>query len=459
MGNFLKCISPIDNSIYAERETLTFEEAEKKIEFAKKTQSIWNNFELSKRVQLISKAIKFLGDWNTEIVEELAWQMGRPVRYGGEYGGVKERSDYMLSIAEEGLKNIEIENSKCFKRIIKRVPHGTVFVIAPWNYPYLTAINTIVPALVSGNCVLLKHSTQTMLVGERFEKAFNEAGLPKGIFQNLFLDHRTTEKLISNNKFNFINFTGSVEAGKKIEKAASGTFTNLGLELGGKDPGYVLEDCDIEKAAETLVDGAMFNSGQCCCGIERIYVSSKIFDDFIEIARSIVNNYVLGNPFNEETTLGPMANIKFADLVRRQIDEAIELGANPLIDNSLFKENKGTYLMPQILINVDHNMELMKHENFGPVIGIVKVSNDEEAIKLMNDSSYGLSASLWTNDILKAEHIGNQIQTGTVYLNRCDYLDPALCWTGVKDTGKGGSLSEIGYHNLTKPKSYHFKIN
>ncbi len=334
---------------------------------------------------------------------------------------------------------------------------GVVLVIAPWNYPYMTAINTVAPALIAGNAVMLKHASQTPLVGERLAEAFDAAGIPEDVFQNVFLDHDTTSQLIAAKSFGFVNFTGSVGGGRAIETAAAGTFTGLGLELGGKDPGYVMDDADLDAAADTLMDGAMFNSGQCCCGIERVYVIEKHFDAFVEKCVAIVSKSKLGNPLDPETTLGPMANIRFANEVRAQTTEAIAAGAKPLIDPKLFPDDGGTYLMPQILINVDHSMRVMRDESFGPVVGIMPVKSDDEAIRLMNDSEFGLTASLWTADPDRAERIGNQIETGTVFMNRCDYLDPALCWTGCKNTGRGGGLSVIGYHNLTRPKSYHLK--
>jgi len=255
-----------------------------------------------------------------------------------------------------------------------------------------------------------------------------------------------------------VNFTGSVGGGKAMERAAAGTFVGVGTELGGKDPGYVMEDADLEAAVETLIDAAMFNSGQCCCGIERIYVTESLFDAFIEKAVKIVSGYKLGNPLSEETTIGPMANVRFANEVRSQIADAVEAGASPLIDSSHFLEDDGgAYLMPQILTNVTHDMRVMREESFGPVVGIMKVKDDAEAIALMKDSDFGLTASLWTKDLTRAAEIASQLETGTVFMNRADYLDPALCWTGCKDTGSGGGLSAIGYHNLTRPKSYHFK--
>ena len=454
----IQCISPVDGSVYAEREAMPYEVAAEAVARARRAQKSWAKRPLEERVQLVLKGVTRLNEMVDEVVPELAWQMGRPVKFGGEFRGFNERSNYVASIAADAMKPLVIEESDRFERRIVREAHGVVFVIAPWNYPYMTAINTIAPALMAGNVVIIKHASQTLLVGERMVRAFTEAGMPEDVFQNLFLDHETSARLIAAKAFDFVNFTGSVEGGRSIERAAAGTFTGLGLELGGKDPGYVMEDADLDAAVDTLMDGATFNSGQCCCGIERIYVHESLYDDFVEKSVAWVSNYKLGNPLDPETTLGPMANKRFAAVVRAQVADAIAKGARATIDPKLFPaDDGGAYIAPQILVDVDHSMEFMIEETFGPAVGIMKVKSDAEALALMNDCKYGLTASLWTQDPERAAAIGAEIETGTVFMNRADYLDPALCWTGVKETGRGGSLSVFGFHNLTRPKSYHLK--
>lgn len=458
MTTTLKCISPIDGSVYAERPVMAVEGAAAVVARVRLAQKSWAKRPLAERAALVQKGVARLNEMKDDVVLELAHMMGRPVRYGGEFGGVNDRTSYMAEIAERALAPISIEDSAQFSRYIRRVPQGVVFIVAPWNYPYLTAINTIVPALIAGNAVVIKHATQTLLVGERIVRAFTEAGMPEDVFVNLFLDHKGSEQLISAGSFDFINFTGSVGGGQAIERAAAGTFTGLGLELGGKDPGYVMEDANLDWAVDTLMDGALYNAGQCCCGIERIYVARPLYAEFIEKAKAWASNLKLGNPLSPETTLGPMANVRFAAEVRAQTSEAIADGAKPLIDPALFPEDDGgAYLMPQVLVDVDHSMRVMRDESFGPVVGIMPVDSDAEALELMNDCAFGLTASLWTNDPERAMRIGDEIETGTIMMNRADYLDPALCWTGCKATGRGGSLSEIGFHNLTRPKSYHLR--
>ena len=456
MTRALQCISPIDGSIYLERPVLSLDAAGKVAAAARAAQADWAARPMAERIELVRAGVAEVGKTTDRMAVELAHQMGRPVRYGGEFGGFEERANHMADIAGAALAPIIIEDSDAFLRKIEREPHGVVFVVAPWNYPYMTAINTVAPALIAGNTVVLKHATQTLQVGERMAEAFHAAGIPADVFQNVFLDHDTTSALIAARSFDFVNFTGSVGGGQAMERAAAGTFTPVSTELGGKDPGYVRSDADLDAAVDGLMDGAMFNSGQCCCGIERIYVHESLFEAFVQKAVTLVNTYVLGNPLESETTLGPMANIRFAREVRAQIDEAVADGATAHIAR-FAADDGGAYLTPQILTGVTHKMRVMRDESFGPVVGIMAVKDDEEAIRLMNDSVFGLTAAIYTKDAKAADAIGARLETGTVFMNRCDYLDPALCWTGCKDTGRGAGLSVLGFQALTHPKSYHLK--
>jgi acyl-CoA reductase-like NAD-dependent aldehyde dehydrogenase len=459
MTETVRIVSPVDGRVYAERPVATGAEVEAAVSRAKAARKAWGEVTVRERAKFLNHFVDALLSKNDEIVPELAWQMGRPIRFGGEKRGVEERSRYMIDIAEASLAPSEKTGKEGFKRWIAREPLGTVMVIAPWNYPFLTAVNSIVPGLMAGNAVILKHASQTLLVGERFAEAFKAAGLPDGLFQNLVLNHADTEKLIASGQIDHINFTGSVEGGRRIERAAAGTFATLGLELGGKDPAYVRADAKLDHAVENLVDGSFFNSGQSCCGVERIYVHKDVYDKFVDGFVENAKGWTLGNPLDPDTVVGPMAQPKFADLVRGQTTEALRKGAKAHLNTKHdLDEESSPYLAPEVLTNVNHQMAVMREESFGPVVGIMKVADDEEAITLMNDSPYGLTASIWSQDLDEVGRIGARVETGTVYANRCDYLDPALVWTGVKDTGKGGALSEIGYANLTQPKSFHLKI-
>jgi acyl-CoA reductase-like NAD-dependent aldehyde dehydrogenase len=458
MSDTVKIISPIDGSVYAERPIARDADIEAAVRAARAALPEWKATPIAERARYMLAFLDALLAMNDDITVELAWQMGRPVRYGGEKGAAEERVRAMAALAEEALRPYYPPAKGGFRRYIAREPVGVVMVIAPWNYPYLTAINTIVPGLLAGNAIILKHAAQTLLVGERFAEAFRRAGLPKGLFHNLVMSHEQTEKLIGSGQIDHINFTGSVAGGRAIERATAGTFASIGLELGGKDPAYVRADAKLDHAIENLVDGAFYNSGQCCCGVERIYVDTSVFDEFVDGFADLTRKYVVGNPLDQATTLGPMARGSFADTVRSQIAEARRKGATALVNMKLDGDRRGSpYLAPEVLTNVNHRMEVMREESFGPVVGIMRVHDDDEAVTLMNDSPYGLTASIWTRDTDRAAELGSRIETATVYMNRCDYLDPHLTWTGVKDTGRGAALSKYGFDAMTQPKSFHLR--
>jgi acyl-CoA reductase-like NAD-dependent aldehyde dehydrogenase len=460
MSDSVKIKSPVDGSIYAERPVATDQAINAAVERAKAAQVAWAATPIAERCRHALAFLDALVAMNDEIVPELAWQMGRPVRYGaGELRGFEERARYMISIAEPALADIDPGPKDGFVRYVRRDPLGVVFTIAPWNYPYLTAVNSVIPALMAGNTVVLKHAASTLLVAERFQQAFDRANLPKGVFQHLVLSHSQVGEIISAGLASMVCFTGSVAGGKAMEEAAAGRFINVGLELGGKDPAYVRPDANLAHAIENLVDGSFFNSGQSCCAIERIYVHKKVWNDFLDGFVELTRKYVLGSPLDEATTLGPMVRPEAAAFVRQQVASAVRAGARAHIDPRTFPMDKrGTpYVAPQVLTNVTHRMSVMRDESFGPVIGLMQVAGDREAIELMNDSPYGLTAAIWTEDAEAAQSIGREIATGTVFMNRCDYLDPALTWTGVKNTGRGATLSRVGYEALTRPKSYHLR--
>lgn len=458
MSQSVKIVSPIDGSVYAERAIARDTEIDSAVTAARAALPEWRNVPVAERARYMLAFLDALVAMNEEIAVELAWQMGRPVRYGGEKGSVEDRVRNVVAFAGEALKPYVPPEKQGFRRYIAREPLGVVLVIAPWNYPYLTAVNTIVPGLLAGNAIILKHAAQTLLVGERIAEAFKRAGLPKGLFANLVMSHEQAEKLIGSGRIDHVAFTGSVAGGRAIERAVAGTFASSGLELGGKDPAYVRADAKLDHAIENLVDGSFYNSGQSCCGIERIYVDARVFDDFVEGFAALTRKYVVGNPLDQATTLGPLVRGAAADFVRGQIEEAQRKGAKALINMKVEGDKPGSpYLAPEVLVDVNHQMEVMREESFGPVVGIMKVRDDAEALTLMNDSPYGLTASVWTRDTERAAELGSRIETGTVYMNRCDYLDPYLAWTGVKDTGRGVTLSKYGFDALTQPKSFHLR--
>ncbi len=457
-----KTISPIDNSVYYEGELHNLKDVDKILNKAKKAQKEWAKLPLEKRKEYIRKFIDALVSKKEDIAKEISYQMGRPAHQSifEIAGGFKERAEYMLEIADESLKPHYPKPIEGFERYIQKEPLGVIALISPWNYPFLTSVNVLVPALLAGNAVVLRHSMQTPKVALRYKEAFEEAGLPDGVFSILFLSHKDSAEFMADLRVDGVFFTGSVGGGHVVQEAIKNKFIPCGLELGGKDPAYVRSDADLENTVANLVDGSFFNSGQSCCGIERIYVDESVYDEFVERFVELTKGYKLGNPLDKDVNLGPMVKISASDFVRGQIKEAISQGAKALIDEKLFPASKEgtTYLAPQVLIDVDHSMSVMNEESFGPVVGIMKVKSDEEAIELMNDSKYGLSASIWTKDADLAKEMATKIETGTVYMNRCDYLDPGLAWTGVKDTGRGISLSTFGYDYVTRVKSVHLKL-
>jgi acyl-CoA reductase-like NAD-dependent aldehyde dehydrogenase len=461
MTSTLRTISPVDGRVYVERELDGPATIDRALDAARRAQAAWRAWPLERRCTLLAHAVEALVGNAAEIAPEITWQMGRPIRHSpSEIRGFQERARYMLAIAAAALAPLEPGEKPGFRRQIKRVPVGVVAVVAPWNYPYLTAVNAVLPALIAGNAVVLKHSHQTPLCAERFAAAFAAAGLPAGVFRHLNLSHADTARLLGDARVDSVCFTGSVAGGHAVVRATAGGFASSGLELGGKDPAYVRADADLPLAIETLTDGAFFNAGQSCCGIKRIYASAPVYDAVVAGVVDLAQQYRLGSPLEEETTLGPLVRTAAADAVRAQVAAAIKSGAQQLVDARLFPASEpGTpYLAPQVLVDVDHSMPVMREETFGPAVGIVKVGSDEEAVRLMNDSDYGLTAAIFSADVARAEALGDELDTGTVFLNRCDYLDPALAWTGVKHSGRGCTLSRLGFEQMTRPKSYHFRV-
>ena len=455
-----KTITPIDNSVYLERPLSTQNEINNVIENSKKSFQSWKSTSIDDRIKIINKFIDNLIALKPEISKEICWQIGRPIsQCGNELRGFEERSRHMVEIAKETLRDIPATKNDEFDNYIYKSPLGVIFVMAPWNYPIITATNTIVPALLAGNTIVIKHSSQTPRCAELISKAFDNTGLPEGVFQFVHTDHQACEKIIADPRIAHVVFTGSVRGGQEVKKYIGTRFINVGLELGGKDPAYVRSDADLNHAIENLVDGAMFNSGQSCCGIERIYVDQSIYKDFIDGFKTITEQYKLGDPSQEDTNLGPVVRLSAANFIRSQISEAEKQGAKRLIDESKFSiaKDDNCYIAPQVMIDVDHSMRFMMEETFGPAVGIMPVKDHHEAKQLMNDSPYGLTASIWTKDLDFAKEFGRDIETGTFFMNRCDYLDPALAWTGVKDTGVGCSLSVLAFDQFTRPQSFHMR--
>ena len=461
MSGVLQTISPVDGRVYAERPLAGPLAVDAALAAAREAQRAWRSVPLERRSALLTRFCERFEEQRDAIAEELSWQMGRPIRYApNEVRGTLERARHMISIARDALADIDAGPKPDFQRFVRREPLGVVLTIASWNYPYLIAVNSVIPALLAGNTVVLKHSAQTPLCAERFAACAREAGLPDGVLQVLHMSHEDTDRAIRDPRVDFVAFTGSVAGGHAVQRAASTRFVGTGLELGGCDPAYVRHDADVAHAIENLVDGAYFNSGQSCCGIQRVYVHERIYDTFVDGWIALARRYRLGSPLDPDTTLGPVVRTAAADEIRRQIAVNVHAGAEAVIDEREFPASVAgsPYLAPQVLLDVDQSMPVMREEIFGPVAGLMKVTSDEQAIDYMNDSAYGLTAAIWTRDADAALSIGDRVQTGTWFMNRCDYLDPALAWVGVKDSGRGCTLSVVGFEHLTRPKSFHLRV-
>ena len=457
----MRTISPVDGRVYAERAAASAAEIDATLQRARTAQRAWRDVPVAARAALMERFCAAFAARAADIATELSWQMGRPIRYApSEVRGTLERARYMIGVAATALADFDPGVKPGFRRFIRREPLGVVFTVAAWNYPYLIAVNSVVPALLAGNAVILKHSAQTPLCAERFAECFAAAELPAGVFQVLHLEHADTEAVIRDPRIDFVAFTGSVAGGRAVQRVASQRFIGVGLELGGCDPVYVRHDANLPHAIENIVDGAYFNSGQSCCGLQRIYVHESVYERFTAGCVDLIRQYRLGEPLDPATTLGPVVRTAAAETIRAQLRSAIAAGARPVIEESEFPLSKaGTpYLAPQLLLAAPASSTVMREEIFGPVAGVMKVHSDQEAVQQMNDSPFGLTAAIWTRDETAALALGAQVDTGTWFMNRCDYLDPALAWVGVKDSGRGCTLSVVGFEHLTRPKSFHLRV-
>ena len=415
---------------------------------------------LADRRALCARALEKMEERTDEIAADISRMMGKPLSQAkGEVSGMAGRYRHLLEIAESSLADIVLPKEGFDRRIVKE-PWGVVLDLPAWNYPLLTAVNAVVPAILAGNSVVLKHSPRSPLCGEHFARAFDEAGAPKGLLTAMHAAHETSEAMAGDPRVKKTLFTGSVFGGQRIQRAATEKhFTHVELELGGNDPVYVAPDCDVEKAAASLVDGAMYNAGQSCCAVERVYVHESIYAAFVAACEPLVRAYVMGDPRDEKTTLGPIAQPHHVPELTAFVADATQKGARLVCGGKATQvSGKGRFFEATLLADVTQDMSLMKNESFGPIMPIMKVASDEEALMRMNDSRYGLTAAVYTKDHARAQRMAKELEAGTVYMNRCDSLDPALPWVGVKDSGCGVTLSALGFDHLTRPKAIHFRL-
>ncbi len=457
-------VSPIDGQVAYSFEHLDLDGALAALARAEGAQRAWREVPLARRIEVTRAMLDAYAANLEHNARAITRMMGKPLAQSrAEFeGGLRERVLALCEQAPQALADRVVPGAAGIERFIRREPVGVVLDIAAWNYPLLVAINVIAPAVLAGDAVLIKHASQTALVASQFEDAFARAGVPPGLVQAFPLDHATIAQVLDTRRIGHVSFTGSVRGGHEVYRAvAAHNFVGVGLELGGKDPAIVLPDCDLAHTVAGVVDAAFYNAGQSCCAVERVYVHADIYDRFVEACTAQVHEYRVGDPLREDTTLGPLVDARAAAHVQAQVDAALAAGARQTTSDARFHvpDTSPCYLPPRVLVDVTHDMALMREETFGPAVGIVRVRDEDEAVTLANDSRYGLSASVWTRDRDRARRVAERLQAGTVFQNRADYLDPYLAWTGVKDSGMGASLSHLGFDAVTRPKSFHLRFD
>jgi acyl-CoA reductase-like NAD-dependent aldehyde dehydrogenase len=450
-------VNPASGEVFRAVEPTSDSALESILSRMRSAQQQWREVPLPARMDACRQFIHAFRSMKETVALDLTRQMGKPIRQSRqEVDTMLDRADTMVRLAPSSLQDEMLPPKEGFRRFIRHDPLGIVLNIPAWNYPLLIAVNVVVPALLAGNAVLIKHARLTPLCGDAFVDAFRKTSLPPDLVASIHVGHSTIRKLIDARAVDFIAFTGSVEGGREVYQAASTQLLDMGLELGGKDPAFVAEDANFTFAVENLVDGAFYNAGQSCCAVERIYVMRSLLSKFVDAYVAEVEKYKLGNPEDAATTVGPLAQAKAVAFVESQVTQAQSRGARVLTGGRR-PPGRGYYFQPTVLTNVDHGMSVMMEESFGPVIGIMAVDTEDEAIRLMNDSPYGLTASIWTEDTARGEKLAHRASAGTVYVNRCDYLDPELPWVGTKNSGHGCTLSHLGFRYLTRPKSFHLR--
>jgi acyl-CoA reductase-like NAD-dependent aldehyde dehydrogenase len=450
-------VNPATESVFRVIEPTHEAELESILGKMRAAQQLWRDVPVAQRADVCRQFIDAFRAMKEQVALDLTRQMGKPIGQARqEVDTMLDRAATMARLAGGALQDDILPPKDGFRRFIRHEPLGIILDIPAWNYPLLIAVNVVVPAILAGNAVLLKHARLTPLCGDAFVDAFRKTNLPPDLIASIHVGHDTVRKLIDARAIDFVSFTGSVEGGREVYQAASSRLLDMGLELGGKDPAFVHEDANFDFTVANLVDGAFYNAGQSCCAVERIYVMRSLYQRFVDAYVTEVEKYKLGDPEAAATTVGPLAQRKAVELVESQITQALNRGAT-VITGGRRLPGTGYFFQPTVLVDVDHSMNVMMDESFGPVIGIMPVDSEDEAVRLMNDSPYGLTASIWTEDIERGEALAHRTAAGTVYVNRCDYLDPELAWTGIKDSGHGCTLSHLGFLYLTRPKSFHIR--
>ena len=456
----LRVDDPFTGEVAFELPLATEAEAMAAVDRAAAAQRAWAGVPVPERAALVQRFAEALVARREEIAREISRQMGKPLAEArGEVGTCAARALHMAAIAEQALADERLPEKPGFERFISREPLGVVVDVAPWNYPLLTAVNVVAPAVLAGNAVVLKAASRTPRCAGHFARAFREAGAPEGLVEPLVAGHAVVASVLARPEVALAALTGSNAAGREVHAAAARRLLPVVLELGGKDAAYVADDADLGFAAPNVVEGAFYNAGQSCCGVKRIYVHERVHGAFLEAALAAARGFVPGDPAAEGTTLGPLATPEAPGDMARQVREARARGARVLCGGERASVGGlGRFFLPTLVEGAPPDAEIVREESFGPVAIVEKVSGDDEAVARANGSRYGLSASVWTRSEGRARALARRLEAGTVFMNRCDFLDPALPWVGWKESGLGLSLSRHGLLALTRPKSHHFRV-
>ena len=416
----------------------------------------WAAASMTERKACIARFRDALAAQTETLAIALTTEVGKPIRQSrGEIDGLQARIDFFLAQAEHSTATETVFDEAGLSEHISHEPLGVVANISAWNYPYFVGSNVFVPALLTGNTVLYKPSEYATLTGLHIERLMREAGVPADVFIAVIGAGDVGAALVEQ-RLDGLFFTGSHATGTRIAASLGRRLVKLQLELGGKDPSYVCEDADLPAAAASLADGAMYNTGQSCCSVERIYVHEQVHDEFVERFLEAVRGFRVGDPMDEATYVGPLTRPEQLDLLQAQVDDALAKGAQLRLGGRRI-DRPGNWFEPTVFTHVDHRMELMREESFGPIIGIQKVSGDEEAVALMNDTRFGLTAGVYTPGERRARALLARIHAGSVYWNCCDRVSPRLPWSGCGDSGIGLTLSTYGIQTFTRSKAWHLR--
>jgi acyl-CoA reductase-like NAD-dependent aldehyde dehydrogenase len=456
----LRITNPATGKILASLPSDDARSVRDKFQQARNAQPAWAARTLRERLEIIRRFRSAIEGETEELARTLTLEVGKPIRQSrNELKGLLPRLDFFLAETPRALRpeTVHTDRSAGLQETITREPLGIVGNISAWNYPYFVGSNVFIPALLAGNAVLYKPSEFATLTGRLIAGLLHASGVPTDVFVPLIGTGEVGAALLRQ-PIDGIFFTGSVATGKKIARTVAGRMIKVQLELGGKDPVYVCEDVDIACTAAAVADGAFYNNGQSCCSVERVYVHESIFERFVDAFVKAVKSFAIGDPLDEKTYLGPLTRAAQLDVLEAQVADAKRKGARVLTGGSRLRgAGRRSYFAPTVLIDVNHRMAVMREESFGPIIGLMPVRDDAQAITLMNDTEYGLTAGVYTSDVKRARAILGQVSAGSAYWNCCDRVSPNLPWSGLRNSGLGLTLSREGIRTFTDPKAWHLK--